>query len=66
MSLAHDAFVVVHLEERLHLGHGVEVDADEDEQARASKEVGKLAREIEELRHDARDLRRKSERKSAS
>jgi len=31
VAFPHEAIVMVHLEERLHLRHGVEIDADQNE-----------------------------------
>ena len=46
MSFPYQPVVVVHLEHGFDLGHGVQIDADDDDERCAAEQIGKFAREV--------------------
>ena len=48
MAFSHKTIVMMHLEKRFHLRHGIEIDTNEDEQRSAAQQIRQLAREIKE------------------
>jgi|GEM_PF-6522594 len=54
MAFSHKTIVMMHLEKRFHLRHGIEIDTNQDEQRSAAQQIRQLAREIKEPLHEGR------------
>jgi len=54
MALSDQTVVMVHLQHGFDLGHGVEIDAHQDEKRRSSEQICQFAREFEQLLNQAR------------
>jgi hypothetical protein len=49
MSFSYKTLVMVHLQQRLYLGHCIEIDTYQNYQGSTTKKVGKLTRKLEQL-----------------
>lgn len=61
MTFSHKTVMVVHFKDRFHLCHGVEIDADKNEQGSAAQQIRHLTRKIKEPLNQGRNERDKGE-----
>jgi len=57
MTFSHKTVMVVHFKDRFHLCHGVEIDADKNEQGSTTQQIRHLAGKIKQPLHQSRDQR---------